>query len=142
MPRAEFWIVAGPNGAGKTTVVQVHPIALLLPHVRFLNPDDIALELLTQQGWKRFADAPNSALQNAFLEAANLVEAELRARLSRGEAVGVETVLSSDKYRALVNVVLEQGGFVGLIYVALATPELACARVARRARWWPRCPSR
>jgi len=33
-------------------------------------------------------------------------------------------VLSSDKYRPLVNAVRDQGGFVGLIYVALATPEL------------------
>lgn len=134
MARPEFWIVAGPNGAGKTTLVQAHPIRDLLPQVRFLNPDDQARSLLIQRGHRGFADAPAPALQQAFLDAANAVEQELQTALQRSEAVGVETVLRSGKYRPLVEFVRGQGGFVGLIYVALATPELACARVARRVQ--------
>lgn len=58
----------------------------------------------------------------------------LQTALRRGEAIGVETVLSSGKYQPLVELVRGQGGFVGLIYVALASPDLACARVARRVQ--------
>lgn len=134
MVRPEFWIIADPNGAGKTTLVQAHPIRHLLPQVRFLNPDDRAHVLLIQRGQRGFADAPATALRRAFLDAANAVEGELQTALRRGEAVGVETVLSSGKYRPLVELVRGQSGFVGLIYVALASPELACARVARRVQ--------
>ena len=134
MARFEFWIVAGPNGAGKTTLVQTQPIRDLLPHVRFLNPDDHARALLVQRGHRGFADAPAPILQQAFLDAANAVEGELQTALRRGEAVGVETVLSSGKYQPLVDLVRGRGGYVGLIYVALASPELACARVGRRVQ--------
>ncbi len=134
MARPEFWIVAGPNGAGKTTLVQAQPIASLLPRVKFHNPDDIARGLLVQRDYAGFVDAPEQSKHEAFLAAANMVEAELQAGLHRGEAVGVETVLSSNKYRPLIEFVQKQGGFVGLIYVALASPELACLRVARRVR--------
>lgn len=132
MRRPEFWIVAGANGAGKTTLVQAHPIRNVLPQVKFLNPDDHARALLRQHGYRGFSDAPPPALQKAFLEAANAVETELEASLRSGEAIGVETVLSSDKYQPRVGFVREPGGFVGLIYIALASPELACARVFQR----------
>ena len=44
------------------------------------------------------------------------------------------SVLSTDKYRQSVEAVRQSGGFVGLIYVALSAPELACQRVAARVR--------
>jgi predicted ABC-type ATPase len=132
--RPELGIVAGPNGAGKTTLVQAQPIRRLLPHVTFFNPDDEALILLTRQGYHGFSDAPESVRRTAFLTAAEAVASLLNAALARGEAVGVETVLSSDKYRPVVDAVRAQHGFVGLIYVTLASPELACARVSRRVR--------
>jgi predicted ABC-type ATPase len=58
--------------------------------------------------------------------------AALVLKLEEGEAVGVETVLSSGKYRPVVEAVLSRGGFVGLIYISLDSPETACARVRRR----------
>jgi predicted ABC-type ATPase len=134
MPAPEFWIVAGPNGAGKTTLVQAHPIGLLLPDVPFLNPDDIALELLHARGYRNFLESSEAALRAAFLEAAGKVEAQLRASIQSGQPIGVETVLSSDKYRPIVSIVRKRGGFVGLIYVALASPDLACRRVRKRAQ--------
>jgi len=133
MPPSEFWIVAGPNGAGKTTLVQTKPIQDLLPHARFLNPDDIAMEHLRRAGFHTFSDAAEADLTEAFLAAANEVQAALGAALKANAPVGVETVLSSGKYMPLVEDTLDRKGFVGLIYVWLDSPELACARVERRA---------
>lgn len=134
MASPELWIVAGPNGAGKTTLVQAHPIQNLLPRVRFLNPDDVARDLLTRGGYVGFPGAPEPAQRRAFLDAARMVEDELDAAVRRQEPIGVETVLSSDKYRPLVERVRRQSGFVGLIYVTVASPEVACRRVARRVK--------
>jgi predicted ABC-type ATPase len=134
VPNPELWIIAGPNGAGKTTLAQAHPIGALLPRVPFLNPDDVAQALLVQRGYRSFADAPEPIQRETFLAAAKSVAAQLDAALHRGEAIGVETVLSTDKYRSAVEWIHKCDGFVGLIYVGLASPELACARVARRVR--------
>ena len=132
MPTPEFWIVAGPNGAGKTTLVQAEPIRTILPHVTFLNPDDVAKQHLAALGVRSFSDAPEATLQEAFVVAADDVFARLNRVLEAGGATGVETVLSSDKYKPVVEVVRDRAGFLGLIYVWLESPELACARVARR----------
>jgi predicted ABC-type ATPase len=43
-------------------------------------------------------------------------------------------VLSSEKYRVLVEQVLQVGGIFCLIYVALASPAIAKERVAARVR--------
>jgi predicted ABC-type ATPase len=102
--------------------------------VRFLNPDDFARDLLMRRGHAGFSDATEHDQREAFLQAAKLVESELQAGLRRGEAIGVETVLSTDKYRLAVEEVRALGGFIGFIYVALSSPELACRRVARRVR--------
>lgn len=134
MPTPTLWIVAGPNGAGKTTSTQREPISQLLTGVRFLNPDDLSREKLICRGFAGFADAPDDERRAAFLESADQVFDELSRSIRAGEAVGVETVLSTDKYRTVVETVRQMGGFVGLIYVALESPELACQRVAARVR--------
>ncbi len=134
MPTPIFWIVGGPNGAGKTTCTQRRPITALLPGVRFLNPDDLSREKLIQRGFSGFADAPEDVRRSLFLESADDVFIELSCAIAAGEPVGVETVLSTDKYRTPVESVRDAGGFVGLIYVALESPELACQRVAARVR--------
>lgn len=134
MSPPEFWIVAGPNGAGKTTCVQKQPISDLLPGIRFLNPDDLTLAKLQAAGYRGFADAPLDLQARSFIESANDVSAEVDAAISRGEAVGVETVLSSAKYRAPVEAVRVASGFFGLIYVALSSPAIARERVAARVR--------
>ena len=122
MPTPEFWIVAGPNGAGKTTLVQAEPIRTILPHVTFLNPDDVAEQHLAALGVCSFSDAPEATLHEAFVAAADEVFARLNRVLEAGGAAGVETVLSSDKYKPVVEVVRDRGGFVGLIYVWLDSP--------------------
>src|SRR6266699_946105 len=132
MARRDLWIVGGPNGAGKTTLVGHGRFQRLLLGVRFLNPDQLALESLRAAGRRGFHDATIQELHRTFIQSAEAVERELRAALDRGEAVGVESVLSTRKYCPLVEQVLADGGFFGLIYVALKSPELSRERVARR----------
>ena len=134
MKPPEFWIVAGPNGAGKTTCVQKEPISLLLPNVTFFNPDDRTFLKIRALGYQGFADAPTEVQTRLFIESADEVFTELRACIASGLPVGVETVLSSEKYCTLVESVLAKLGFIGLIYVALSSPSIAKERVAVRVR--------
>ena len=114
--------------------MQKEPISKLLPGVTFLNPDDRTLTKLRAADYRGFVDAPVDVQTKLFIESANEVFVELEQALAEGRAVGVETVLSSDKYRELVESVLQAKGFVGLIYVALASPAIAKKRVAERVR--------
>lgn len=54
------------------------------------------------------------------------------ASIGRAESIGIETVLSTDKYRKVVLEVRRLGGTVNLIFVTVATPAIAVARVAVR----------
>lgn len=127
----ELWIVAGPNGAGKTTCVLGRPIAAILPSVRFLNPDDVTKQLLLVQGLTFQTASPDIQL-TTFSEAAEAVEADLLASVGRGESIGIETVLSTGKYRRVVEDVHRTGGKVNLIYITVESPAIAVARVAMR----------
>lgn len=132
MPRPTLWIIGGPNGGGKTTLASHPRFRRLLRGVRFLNPDQIALEKLRAMGRQGFHDAAAGESRRCFIEAAETVERELREALTQREVVGVESVLSTRKYCPLVEQVLAAGGFFGLIYVALKSAELSRDRVARR----------
>lgn len=132
MPQPALWIIGGPNGAGKTTLASHVRFQRLLRGVRFLNPDVVALTRLRAAGRRGFADATPDELQRCFVEAAGLVEQELRAGLERGEAMSVESVLSTRKYCPLVEQVLSAGGFFGLIYVGLRDISLSRQRIAQR----------
>lgn len=130
----EFWIVAGPNGAGKTTLVSKEPIASLLPNFVFWNPDELARQILLERGFAGFAGVPPDQLHFAFITAADATIVNLKNCISQGTPCGVETVLSTDKYKELVNLVLASSGIFGLLYVGLRSPGIACQRVARRVR--------
>ena len=134
MSSPELWIVAGPNGAGKTTCVKKGPISILLPDVSFFNPDDRTLEKLQASGYRGFIDAPLDLQTNFFFISADEVFQELKDEIAQNRAVGVETVLSSEKYRSLVDEVVQKEGFVGLIYIALSSPKIAVQRVAERVQ--------
>jgi predicted ABC-type ATPase len=130
----ELWIVAGPNGAGKTTLANREPIASLIRSVRVLNPDVRCLQLLLQQGLPGYVGVAPELLKATFLKAADEIFGELREAIHQNACVLVETVLSTDKYRPLVEEVRTRGGFFGLIYVGLNSPDLAEQRVRSRAR--------
>lgn len=132
--KPRFWLIAGPNGAGKSTIVGSHGVSLgrLIRRVAFINPDEIARQFLIQRGFKGFHDAPLAVQKETFIEAALVVEKRVDEAIDRRKTIGVETVLSTAKYRPFVERVLKACGDFGLIYVALRTPKLATERVARR----------
>lgn len=87
-----------------------------------LNPDAFAL---------RLADG-GVATSDQNLAAAQQVEAQLTQTIEQGGSIGVETVLSSGKYRPLVDTAIAHGYRVLLHYVILARPDLHVARVGQR----------
>ncbi len=130
----EFWIVAGPNGAGKTTCVQKEPIASLLPNVSFINPDDLTLRKLIDAGYGGFHDAPIDVQTKHFFESADEVQLQLELAIESGKSIGVETVLSTHKYRPLVDRVIAMNGRFYLIYITLLSPKISIERVASRVK--------
>lgn len=130
MAKPVLWLFAGPNGAGKSTFTRFPELSSHIRH--FLNADELTRELLQEQGYSSFLAAPSEVLRQTNLVAAEKIFAQVIALLEQGEVVSVETVLSTDKYRCLVERLRREGGSFNLIYVALRSPELSRERVARR----------
>jgi predicted ABC-type ATPase len=121
--RPKFWIVAGPNGSGKSTVYTGTGIKDFDRSVWIINPD-----LLTV----RIQAAESTSLQKANLEAVRRIYAWLEASIAAYQTVGVETVLSTDKYRDLVLAAKALGFEIRLIYVILRSAALNVERVRIR----------
>ena len=112
-------IIAGPNGAGKTTFARE-----FLPNEAgcpvFINADLIAA------GLSPFAP------EAAVVRAGRIMLEEIKAHARAGDNFAFETTLSGLMYARLIPQWQEQRYRVKLIYLSLATPELAVARVAAR----------
>jgi predicted ABC-type ATPase len=121
--RPAFWIVAGPNGSGKSSLYGNTDIAALDQSVWIINPD-----LLTQ----RIRDVEKLPLEEANIQAVVRIEAWLEASIRAHQTVGVETVLSTDKYRRLVVEAKQRQFEFRLIFVMLASPDLNVQRVRLR----------
>ena len=93
--------------------------------VWIINPDLLATRIREQE---RLGDWP------ANLEAVRRIETWLYASVETHQTVGVETVLSTAKYRALVDRAHERGFVVKLIYVYLDSVDINIERVAIRVR--------
>lgn len=119
-----LWIIAGANGSGKTSAFSGTQIDSPRGSVWVINPDELALRISQQE---RLALAPD-----ANLEAVRRIEVWLYASVNAHQTVGVETVLSTDKYRKLVTHAKSLGFLVTLIYVYLKSPELNVERVRIR----------
>ena len=130
MAKPVLWLFAGPNGAGKSTFTQYPEFSSHIRH--FLNADELTRQLLLAQGYASFLEAPAEILGQTNLDAAEKVFAQVNALLAQGEPVSVETVLSTDKYRPVVEKLRREGGEFNLIYIGLRSPELSRERVARR----------
>lgn len=129
---AAFWLIAGPNGGGKSTLAQSDafaPLAVPKP----LNPDVIALELLQAAGYSGFIDAPARMQRDCSIQAANWVYSQVEKELRDNRPIGVETVLSTDKYLSLFQSAAARGG-AHLIYIGNQSPEISIERVAIRVR--------
>jgi predicted ABC-type ATPase len=92
---------------------------------RIINPDLLAL---------RIASAENLPSDAANIEAVQRIESWLETSILAGHTVGVETVLSTGKYRRLVEKAKSLGFEFQLIYVVLESVELNVRRVALRVR--------
>jgi predicted ABC-type ATPase len=118
-----FWIVAGPNGSGKSTLYHATDIEGFGRSVWIINPDLLAARLHSQEGLE---------LSHANTEALNRIWTWLEASISAHQTVGVETVLSTDKYRRLVETAKARGFEFRLLYITLRSADLNVERVRKR----------
>lgn len=121
--RPKLWIVAGPNGSGKSTLYDLTLIDDFGRSVWIINPDQLTQRIIDQEGLGR---------PDANREAVERIMEWLQASLRTHQTVGVETVLSTGKYRPLVEAAKASGFEIRLIYVMLRSPELNIERVRLR----------
>jgi predicted ABC-type ATPase len=91
--------------------------------VWIINPDLLAAHI---------HESENLELISANLEAVRRIETWLDASIRTYRTVGVETVLSTGKYRRLVVEAKKLGFETRLIYVLLSSPDLNVERVRLR----------
>jgi predicted ABC-type ATPase len=128
-----FWLIAGPNGSGKSTLYGSEKAAIygntaigdFARSFWIINPDLLAL---------RIRSIERMGLRAANLEAVKRIEAWLEVSIDAHQSVGVETVLSTSKYRRLVRAAKKRGFEIRLVYVVLRTPELNVERVRLRVK--------
>ncbi|VAV97036.1 hypothetical protein MNBD_ALPHA04-445 [hydrothermal vent metagenome] len=118
-----LWIIAGPNGSGKSSFYNRTDIEGWGGSVWIVNPDLLTLRLIEQEALK-LEQANRLALDRMMLW--------LEASIDVHQTIGVETVLSSSKYRKLVKKAKERGFEIRMIYIVLETPELQIERVRLR----------
>jgi predicted ABC-type ATPase len=121
--KPKFWIVAGPNGSGKSSIYTDTEIDDFGGSVWIINPD-----LLTARLQKIERLRPRAA----NVAAVTRIYGWLEASIAVHQTIGVETVLSTEKYRALVLAAKAHGFEVRLIYILLSSPELSVERVRLR----------
>lgn len=120
-----LWMIAGPNGSGKSSLYSNTDIEAFDQSVWIINPDALT---------ERICQVENLAREKANLEAVIRIEAWLGASIRVHQTIGVETVLSTDKYRRLVSEAKKNHFEFRLIYVLLSSPDLNVARVRLRAK--------
>jgi predicted ABC-type ATPase len=118
-----LWIVAGPNGSGKSTFYNRTDIEGWGGSIWIINPD-----LLTQQ----IVDHETVPMAAANGAALDRIMTWLDASIDAYQTIGVETVLSSAKYRPLVERAKARGFQVHMIYIVLNSAELQVERVRER----------
>ena len=123
--RPVLWIVAGPNGSGKSTFYNRTDVEGWGGSIWIINPDLLTQTIVEQEG---------EAVADANLLAVRRIQSWLETSIDTYQTIGVETVLSSPKYRQLVGRAQARGFLVKMIYVTLASAELQIDRVARRVR--------
>ncbi len=122
---ATLVVVAGPNGSGKTTLVRSGELALTFPVPAVsVNADDIAKALAGDR----------SPTDQESLQAARIADAIVDDLIARRQSFVVETVLSSDKYKARILAARAAGFDVIVVYIAVRVVDLNIDRVANRVR--------
>jgi predicted ABC-type ATPase len=115
--------VAGPNGSGKSSIYTDTDIEDFGGSVWIINPDLLTARIQKIEGLKPRA---------ANIAAVTRIYSWLEASIAAHQTIGVETVLSTEKYRALVLAAKAHGFEVRLIYILLNSPGLSVERVKLR----------
>ena len=126
-----FWLIAGPNGSGKSslygsdknTIYGDTNITDAAHSFWIINPDLLTL---------RIRSVEKTSLRKANKTAVDRIYAWLETSIDAHQSVGVETVLSTSKYRRLVRAAKRRGFEIRLIYVILESPDLNVKRVQLR----------
>jgi predicted ABC-type ATPase len=121
--RPIFWIVAGPNGSGKSSLYTASDIDAFGSSVWIINPDLLAA---------RISAAESLSLLEANLQAVQRIYRWLEASIDAHQTIGVETVLSTPKYRDVVKAAQKREFEVRLVYVILRSVDLNIERVRTR----------
>jgi predicted ABC-type ATPase len=123
--RPIFWIIAGPNGSGKTSAYEDLKIETGARSIWIINPDLLSARIAQTERLSRAA---------ANLAAVRRIEAWLETSIEAYQTIGVETVLSTPKYRRLVKAAKARGFEIRLTYVILDSPDRNVERVKIRVR--------
>jgi predicted ABC-type ATPase len=122
--RPALFIIAGPNGSGKSSAYKNVKLAWQDRDIWINNPDLLTARLQVSESLPK---------GDANLQAVKRIESWLYSSVDVHQTIGVETVLSTDKYRKLVEHARRRGFLIVLIYVVLDSPELNVERVKIRA---------
>lgn len=116
-------VIAGPNGSGKSTVYRDTDFEREGRSFWIVNPDLLAA---------RIHQTESLPYDDANLQAVIRIEDWLVACIGVHKSIGVETVLSSGKYRRVVDAAKAKGFAIWFIYVLLDSPDRNVERVRLR----------
>lgn len=116
-------IIAGPNGSGKSSVYTDTDFEREGRSFWIVNPDLLA---------RRIHESEAIEYNAANLAAVDRIAVWLSASINVHKSIGVETVLSTPKYREIVTFAQSRGFRIWLLYVLLDTPERNIERVRLR----------
>ena len=116
-------VIGGPNGSGKSTAYRDTDFEREGRSFWIVNPDLLAA---------RIHHAETLAYDDANRQAVIRIEAWLNACVDVHKSIGVETVLSTGKYRSVVDFAKSRGFQIWFIYVLLDSPERNVERVRLR----------
>jgi len=125
LEKPRLWIVAGPNGSGKSTLYGRTDIKDFGRSVWIINPDILTAHIAKQE---------HLPLRSANGETLDRIQAWLRISIRTYKTVGVETVLSTPKYRRLVRLAKAHDFEIRLLYVTLKTATMNIERVRNRVK--------
>lgn len=121
-----FWLIAGINGAGKSTLVNQLRREKIID-ATYYNPDAVTT-------WLR--DRPENrdlSLDEVNKQAADkLMEFLLITLETTDGSICIETVLSTDKYHAVIQTAQAHNRKFGFVYIGLMSAEQAIERVRER----------
>lgn len=121
-----FWLIAGINGAGKSTLVSQLRRDKVVDAI-YYNPDAVTTWLRCRPEYQGLG------INEVNKQAADkLMEFLLITLETTDGSVCVETVLSTDKYRAVVQTAQAHQRKFGFVYIGLESAEQAIQRVKER----------